>query len=374
MPLKLNSTGGGSVTLDTGSTASTYTLTLPSATATLATTASPTFTGTLSVVTSGGNSQVSLGDTAASSYSTVRMYGGSGRYNFQLGVQNNVSNAFEITPSTAAGGTTFSTPALVIDSSGNVGIGTSSPANKLNISGTGAYQLKVADTGGTGGTIQVVNASTGTASTDGVLFGYDGSNDVIINNQEATALKLYTSGSERARITSDGRFYVNQTGQLGNTLQRAGIQFAANVEWGLNITNSTTSTGNAINFTNSSGTQIGQIQNTTSATSYVTSSDYRLKENVAPITNGLTTISALKPVTYDWIGDKSQGEGFIAHELQEFVPLAVTGQKDAVDANGNPVHQGVDYSKIVVHLVAAIQELSVKNDALEARLAALEAK
>ena len=111
-----------------------------------------------------------------------------------------------------------------------------------------------------------------------------------------------------------------------------------------------------------------------STTSFNTSSDYRLKENVAPMTTGLATINALKPVTYDWISDNSQGEGFIAHELQAVIVHAVTGEKDAVNEDGSIKPQGVDYSKIVVHLVAAIQELSAKNDALEARLAALEAK
>jgi hypothetical protein len=74
----------------------------------------------LSVVNTGANSSISMGDTAASSYSTLLMYGGSGKYNFQLGVQTNVNNAFEITPSTATGGTTFSTPALVVYSNGTV--------------------------------------------------------------------------------------------------------------------------------------------------------------------------------------------------------------------------------------------------------------
>jgi hypothetical protein len=89
--------------------------------------------GRLGVVNTGDNSRISIGDTASSTYSTVLMYGGLGKYNFQLGVQNNVNNAFEITPSTATGGTTFSTPAFVLDSSGNVGIGTSSPAQTLHV-------------------------------------------------------------------------------------------------------------------------------------------------------------------------------------------------------------------------------------------------
>jgi len=120
---------------------------------------------------------------------------------------------------------------------------------------------------------------------------------------------------------------------------------------------------------------IGSVQQAgTTGVSFNTSSDYRLKENVTPITTGLAKISALKPVTYDWISDKSAGEGFIAHELQAIIPNAVTGEKDAVDEGGKPIHQGVDYSKIVVHLVAAIQEQQVTITALTARIAALEAK
>ena len=84
------------------------------------------------------------------------------------------------------------------------------------------------------------------------------------------------------------------------------------------------------------------------------------------MTTGLEKISALKPVNYDWISDQSKGEGFIAHELQAVIPHAVTGEKDAVDADGKPVYQGVDYSKIVVHLVAAIQELKAEFDAYKA--------
>jgi hypothetical protein len=127
-----------------------------------------------------------------------------------------------------------------------------------------------------------------------------------------------------------------------------------------------TGTDGSIEEFRKSGTVVGSISVTGSATGYNTSSDYRLKENVTPMTTGLATISALKPVNYDWISDKSQGEGFIAHELQAVISHAVTGEKDAVDADGNPQYQGVDYSKIVVHLVAAIQELKAEFDAYKA--------
>ena len=125
---------------------------------------------------------------------------------------------------------------------------------------------------------------------------------------------------------------------------------------------------------NGSSALIGYLSATQSNISLVNVSDYRLKRNVTPLSGGLANINALTPVTYDWTNSDEGGEGFLAHELQEIIPFAVTGEKNAVNEDGSIKPQGVDYSKIVVHLVAAIQELSAKNDALEARLAALEAK
>ena len=92
------------------------------------------------------------------------------------------------------------------------------------------------------------------------------------------------------------------------------------------------------------------------------------------MTGGLATVAALKPVNYDWICDKSAGEGFIAHELQAVIPHAVTGVKDAVDDKGEIKPQGVDFGKIVPHLVVAMQEQQATIQELTTRLAALEAK
>ena len=122
---------------------------------------------------------------------------------------------------------------------------------------------------------------------------------------------------------------------------------------------------NAIIFINSNGT-VGSIQTNASSTAYVTSSDYRLKENIQPMTGALAKVQALKPCTYNWKADGSDGEGFIAHELAEIVPQAVTGQKDAVDEDGNPVYQGIDTSFLVATLTAAIQELKAEFDAYKA--------
>jgi hypothetical protein len=115
-----------------------------------------------------------------------------------------------------------------------------------------------------------------------------------------------------------------------------------------------------------------------------TSSDYRLKENVVNITNALTTVKALKPYQYKWKHDGKLGQGFIAHEAQEVLPDVgiVSGTKDAVHAEDDPekghwkkddpIYQGIDYSKLVPLLTAALQEETAKREALEARVAALE--
>ena len=85
--------------------------------------------------------------------------------------------------------------------------------------------------------------------------------------------------------------------------------------------------------------------------------------------NALSVVAQLKPCTFDWIETKEKANGFIAHELQEIIPEAVTGTKDAVDIEGKPKYQGVDTSFLVATLTAAIQELNAKVTALEAQLA-----
>jgi hypothetical protein len=121
-------------------------------------------------------------------------------------------------------------------------------------------------------------------------------------------------------------------------------------------------------FCTDNGNQVGQITVNTASTTYSTSSDYRLKENIAPMTGALAKISALKPVTYKWKADGSNGQGLIAHELQEICPEAVVGQKDAVDEEGKPKYQGIDTSFLVATLTAAIQELKTEVDSLKQQL------
>jgi hypothetical protein len=160
--------------------------------------------------------------------------------------------------------------------------------------------------------------------------------------------------------------------------------------------NRTTTVGENVLFLYN-GATVGTISVSASSTSYNTSSDYRLKTDVQPMTGASARVQALKPVNFEWIADGTRVDGFLAHEAQEVVPEAVTGAKDAMrdeeyevtpavlDDDGNvvteavmgtrtvPDYQGIDQSKLVPLLTAALQEALQKIEALEARITALEA-
>ena len=266
------------------------------------------------------------------------------------------------------------TTAITVDTSQNVGIGTTSPNTKLEISGSSTFIPTT--------TITADNAVTGwrvrrTGGTYPIEY-YMGI------RENSTALDFYdnTSNALRMRIDSSGNLLINQTAPVLS----AKIQFTfdGSAEQGISIKNSVNNqAGAAIRFVDylnaSSGG--GIFFNSSNAITYATSSDYRLKENVAPMTGALTKIQQLKPVTFNWKQDDSASQGFLAHELQAVIPEAVIGTKDGIDAEGNPRYQGVDTSYIVATLTAAIQELKQINDtqaetinALTARIVALESK
>jgi hypothetical protein len=128
--------------------------------------------------------------------------------------------------------------------------------------------------------------------------------------------------------------------------------------------------GNVARFVRGTGS-VGTISVTASATSYNTTSDYRLKENVVSLSGAIARLNQLSVYRFNFIVDPTVVvDGFIAHEAQEVVPECVTGEKDEVDADGNPVMQGIDQSKLVPLLTAALQEAIAKIEQLEQRLAA----
>jgi hypothetical protein len=262
---------------------------------------------------------------------------------------------------------TNETTAITVDASQNVGIGTSSPTNRLDIQAAKTKVFATSTTGtndcyfaanNTGGAFQI-----GLDNSAGTEFGtaYAG----VLYRSGAYPINFYTNANERMRIDSEGDLCVGTTATNSN--ERVRIKNGNDTR--------------AIAFQSASAAECGYIyiNGGGTTTTYATSSDYRLKENIAPMTGALAKVVALKPVTYKWKINGFNGQGFIAHELQEVVPDCVIGTKDQVNEDGNPVYQGIDTSFLVATLTAALQETKALIDtqaetinALTARIVALE--
>jgi hypothetical protein len=273
-----------------------------------------------------------------------------------------------------------------LDTSGNLGIGTASPAQKLNVIGNLGVGTNSVTIGATR-EVYIDCPAAGTSaisySVNGTLTGYLASNASFTNlyTYSTSALLFGTNNTERMRLDSSGNFMVGTSSQIqSGTLSvlsatsTAGFRTSAAAGGGIVLDVSRTSaTGDMIYFRTSSTTLAGYISCPTgTTTSYVSVSDYRLKENVAPMTGALSKMAQLKPCTYTWKSDGSNGQGFIAHELQAVVPDCVVGEKDAVDEDGNIKPQGIDTSFLVATLTAAIQELKAELDVCKAEIAALK--
>ena len=300
--------------------------------------------------------------SAGANTPTLDFTGNNGGYSFGARIQairdtsaGGYALAFGTTTNNAAEGSA-PTERMRIDSSGNVGIGTSSPLAKLQTNSTDGTIAIFRTTSGANNSRLNIDISD-SAATAGFAVG---------GASTFPALTFANGGSERMRIDSSGYLLINQTSNVTSSyLQIKGAQPAISCE--------STSTGSVsqVLFRNPNG-QVGSIGTSGSSTSYNTSSDYRLKQDIVPMTGALATVAQLKPVTYKWKVDGSGGQGFIAHELQEVCPDAVTGSKDAVDENGKPEYQGIDTSFLVATLTAAIQEQQALITSLTARVAALE--
>ena len=208
-------------------------------------------------------------------------------------------------------------------------------------------------------------------------LNHRGTGSLILNAQEAAPTLFYNTNIERARFTASGQFLVGRT-TFNSSDNTVGFQVSGDGQFYLSSANNSvfnriTSDGQVITFRRQNA-GVGNISVTASATAYNTSSDYRLKENVAPITGAADRLMLLSPRNFNFISEPSNPvDGFLAHEAQAVVPNAVVGQKDEVDADGAPVYQSIDHSKMVPLLTAALQEALTKINALEARIAALEA-
>lgn len=251
------------------------------------------------------------------------------------------------------------------DSSGSLAIGTSSVSSfasgKLVVVNLADnfVSLQAGTTNASG--INMVDSATGSAVG---LIRYQHSSD---------AMDFFTNGSQRMIIdssgqvtwgpgTSNGAGGINTTSLVADAALNPALYFNSNYGGG---------TKAHVLFRRNSST-VGQITENGSSTSYTTTSDYRLKENILSMTGALDKVAQLKPVTYTWKADGSNGQGFIAHELQAVVPDCVIGNKDEINEDGSIKPQSVDTSFLVATLTAAIQEQQTIINNLKTRIEALE--
>jgi len=312
------------------------------------------------------------------------------------------------------------TERMRIDSSGNVGIGTSSPASGvgspltltststgyvgLRLNGTGlyandwdlyasgdgagldifgifdrtntTYRLVVTNTGNVGiGTttpsslLHIVKPSGNPTYLQIAQAGIESWQIGMASN--SSALAFLNSGSERMRVDNVGNLLWANTGGVSSS--QSGIVFNNTIHSYIQVSGgSDTNFRYRMEFINGNGT-VGTITTSGSATAYNTSSDYRLKENVVEMGGAIDRVKLLQPKRFNFIADADKTvDGFLAHEVQDIVPEAIHGVKDEVDEEGNPVYQGIDQSKLVPLLTKAIQEQQVLIEQLQAEVALLK--
>lgn len=307
---------------------------------------------------------------------------------------------------------TGNTARVTVISSGFVGVGTGSPQARLQVldalkvssADQSAGNVILGDGSSTSFNVGIGrwNGSTNVAGTGGMGYFSQGtvnSGGHYFYTGDAAA----GSTTERARIAPTGKVIFNATAESGTADSVVTIKATGGVSFARALALETHTTASVIvqTFRNPNG-QVGYIATDGSTTQYSTSSDYRLKESVQPMTGALAKVALLKPVTYKWKVDGSDGQGFIAHELAEVVPNCVFGEKDGTevhpyeispavpatfDEEGNvltpsieavmgerevPKYQGIDTSFLVATLTAAIQELKAIVDAQGAEIAALK--
>jgi hypothetical protein len=252
------------------------------------------------------------------------------------------------------GDVAFDTNTLYVDSANNrVGVGTSSPASAAHISSSAYPQIEIDDKasrnyamGVTSSTFRIRDV-TGTAD----RLTIDTSGNVLVGTTTATG----------ARVVVEGPNSITATATANSSVAYEGIYLG-------------TGTG-YFGYWKYGASVVGSISSTGSSTSYNTSSDYRLKTNVNYDWDATSRLKQLKPARFEWISDGDDAvpvDGFLAHEVSDIVPEAITGTKDAVDDDGNPIYQGIDQSKLTPLLTKALIEAVEKIEQLEARITALE--
>jgi hypothetical protein len=281
---------------------------------------------------------------------------------------------------------------LAIDSSGRVGIGTTSPDTLLNIQGLNPTLLiQDSDEAGDG----FIKFQTANGTQRGYIQTAMTSNVMIFGTGTSERVRIDSSGNLLVGITAGNPGYGNT--DTGATVRPNGLSCfsRSGADYAMVVNSNNAAVKYLIAF-RALGSEVGYITSNGTSTTYATTSDYRLKEDWVAVADASTRVNALKPVNFAWKADGSRVDGFLAHELAEVVPEAVTGTKDAMrdeeyevtpavlDDEGAvvtpavmgtrsvPAYQGIDQSKLVPLLTAALQEALAKIDDLTARVSALE--
>ena len=254
------------------------------------------------------------------------------------------------------------TSRLHIAETGTVGIGTTSPAfssgSGLEIERDGPATLRLTDLGSGNKFFEIfVDDATGNH-----LKGLSSGLPMIFSVINSEAMRIDTAGQLRinntSTIGSNDEGVLHLLGKAAHTVCKMKV---------------TSNSQRYIHFFDASNNDAGEIQNGGGAsTIYATSSDYRMKENIRPMENGLDRVAQLNPVKFTWKHYGVEQEGFIAHEAQEVFPEAVTGEKDGIDKYGKPQMQAMDYGKITPLLVKAIQEQQEQIEQLKKQIETLQ--
>lgn len=376
-----NASGGltKAVLIGTGST----TITNGDGTITIDSTSGGTSSGISSLTLAGGLTGLLFTPNTLTVSGTMTLSG-------TLGAGYGGTGATSLTGYVYGNGSGVMTASATIPSTSITGLGNMSTQASTAVSITGGTISGVSISGATitGGTISnATTARVGTASalstaetvsvlapasTDGVVSRVTTATNFAFVSQNS-------SGTETFSVDGGGRIISGLTFFTG-----AQAKFSSAAEWAVEAyqTASGDVTSGAmavrvdnelnslVEFFRGSSSNIGSITASGSSVAYNTSSDYRLKENVVDLHNGVSTIKSLRPVNFTWKQNPAFGSvnGFIAHEVQALVPQAVNGKKDAVNPDGSMRIQGIDHSMLVPILTAAIKELVARVEALEAKV------